>query len=70
MTREGYTIATHYAHQQLGAMIGAKRVAVNRTLNEFVKAGVVELKRGYIYVKDVGPRSMLPAGNYEGVGKG
>jgi len=53
VTAEGYVIPTHYTHQQLGAMIGAKRVAVTRAMGEFRRSGAVEPTRKRIYVKDV-----------------
>ncbi len=53
VTAEGYVIPTRYTHQQLGAMIGAKRVAVTRAMGEFRRSGVVEPTRKQIYVKDV-----------------
>ena len=53
VTPEGYVIPTRYTHQQLGAMIGAKRVAVTRAMGEFRRAGAVEPTRRRIYVKDV-----------------
>jgi CRP/FNR family cyclic AMP-dependent transcriptional regulator len=39
-------------HQELGDMIGAYRESVTRALNEFQRAGVVELSRGQITVLD------------------
>lgn len=54
VTREGgYAITTRYTHEQLGAMIGAKRVAVTRALGEFRRAGAVEPKRQRLYVTDL-----------------
>ena len=53
VTPEGYVIPTGYTHQQLGAMIGAKRVAVTRALGKFRRAGAVEPTRKQIHVKDV-----------------
>ncbi len=53
VTPEGYVIPTRYTHQQLGTMIGAKRVAVTRALGDLRRAGAVELTRRQIYVKDV-----------------
>lgn len=52
VTVEGYKIPTHYSHEQLGAMIGARRVAVTRALGELRKAGAVELRQRLIYVRD------------------
>jgi CRP/FNR family transcriptional regulator, cyclic AMP receptor protein len=53
VTVEGYKIPTRYTHQQLGAMIGSKRVATTRALGKLQKIGAVELKQRYIYVRDV-----------------
>ena len=53
VTGEGYKIPTRYTHQQLGEMIGAKRVAATRALGKLREAGAVELRRRYIYVRDV-----------------
>jgi CRP/FNR family transcriptional regulator, cyclic AMP receptor protein len=50
---EGYRIPTRYTHEQLGAMIGARRVAVTRALGWLRRAGVVELRRRRIYVTDI-----------------
>ncbi len=52
VTREGHRISTRYTHQQLGAMIGAKRVAVTRALGELRGAGAVKVKSRHIYVGD------------------
>lgn len=62
-TREGgYTIPTRYTHEQLGAMIAAKRVAVTRALGEFRKAGAVEPKRQRLYVTDPKALELVAAG--------
>ena len=53
VTGEGYKIPTRYTHQQLGAMIGSKRVATTRALGKLQKIGAVELKYRHIYVRDV-----------------
>jgi CRP/FNR family transcriptional regulator len=53
VTVEGYRILTRYTHEQLGAMIGSKRVATTRALSELRKIGAVELKHRHIYVRDV-----------------
>jgi CRP/FNR family cyclic AMP-dependent transcriptional regulator len=50
---EGYEIPTRYTQEQLGDMIGAKRVAVTRALGELQRAGAVELRRRRIYVTDI-----------------
>lgn len=53
VTVEGYRIPTCYTHEQLGAMIGSKRVVTTRALSELRKIGAVELKHRHIYVRDV-----------------
>ena len=40
-------------HQELGDMIGAIRETVTKTLDEFQQAGLVELSRGRIILRDV-----------------
>ena len=52
MTAEGIRLATRYTHVGLGAMIGAKRVAVSRALGRLREAGAVEVKERHIYLKD------------------
>jgi CRP/FNR family transcriptional regulator, cyclic AMP receptor protein len=51
-TAEGIRLATRYTHQGLGAMIGAKRVAVSRALSRLRAAGAVEVKQRHIYLRD------------------
>ena len=54
VTPEGhYKILTHYTHEQLAAMIGAKRVAVTRAFGKLQEAGCVRLWRRQIYVFDL-----------------
>jgi CRP/FNR family transcriptional regulator, cyclic AMP receptor protein len=52
-TGEGFRIPTHYSHEQLGAMIGAKRVAVTRALTGLRQTGAVEVHRRRIHVRDM-----------------
>jgi CRP/FNR family transcriptional regulator, cyclic AMP receptor protein len=47
-----YRLSTHYTHEQLALMIGAKRVAVSRAMKGFREGGVVETGRQRIVVKD------------------
>ncbi len=51
MSREGIRIETPYTHRQLGTMIGAKREAVTRALNELVEKGAVEVVSRRIHLK-------------------
>jgi CRP/FNR family transcriptional regulator, cyclic AMP receptor protein len=50
---ESYRIPTHYTHEQLGTMIGCKRVAVTRAFSRLKEAGAVQLKDRHIIVKDL-----------------
>ena len=42
-----------YTHEQLGTIIGARRVAVTLAFRALQDEGVVELRRRRIYVKDL-----------------
>jgi CRP/FNR family transcriptional regulator, cyclic AMP receptor protein len=53
VSSESYRIRTHYTHEQLGSMIGCKRVAVTRAFRKLEEAGAVELKDRRIFVKDI-----------------
>src|SRR5215211_1018156 len=53
VTDESYGIPTHYTHEQLGTMIGCKRVAVSRAFSRLKEAGAVQLKERHIIVKDI-----------------
>jgi CRP/FNR family transcriptional regulator len=48
-----YKIATRYTHEQLAAMVGAKRVAVTRAFGRLRRAGAVQLRRRYIHINDL-----------------
>jgi CRP/FNR family transcriptional regulator, cyclic AMP receptor protein len=50
---ECYMIPTVYTHQQLGTMIGAKRVAVARAFGKLREAGAVKVKQSRLYVKNL-----------------
>jgi CRP/FNR family transcriptional regulator, cyclic AMP receptor protein len=51
--REGYKLTIPYTHEQLGTMIGAKRIAVTKAFGHLREAGMVETIRGRrIYVRD------------------
>jgi CRP/FNR family transcriptional regulator, cyclic AMP receptor protein len=47
-----YRLGTHYTHEQLALMIGAKRVAVSRAMKGLREAGAVETGRRSIVVKN------------------
>jgi CRP/FNR family transcriptional regulator len=53
VTDENYHIPTHYTHEQLGTMIGCKRVAVSRAFSRLKEAEAVQLKERHIIVKDI-----------------
>ena len=53
VSREGYRIPTHYTHEQLGSMIGCKRVAVTRAFRTLEEEGAVVLEERRIVVKDI-----------------
>ena len=50
---DGYRIRTHCTHEQLGTMIGCKRVAVTRAFRKLEEGGAVELRDRRIVVKDM-----------------
>ena len=50
--RGGCKLPTAYTHEELGTMIGAERVAVNRALGRLQGEGVVELRQRRIHVSD------------------
>lgn len=52
-TSEGRKIPTRYTQEQLGTMIGAKRVAVTRAFTGLRKGGAVRVRGHRIYVTDV-----------------
>src|SRR5215216_298184 len=52
-TPEGYRIPTRYTHDELGTMIGARRVAVTRALGELKGEEVVKVKGRLLYVTDL-----------------
>ncbi len=52
VSSEGYKIPTRYTHRQLASMIGSKRETVTKAFTLLQRAGVVELKRRRIHVKD------------------
>jgi CRP/FNR family transcriptional regulator, cyclic AMP receptor protein len=64
VTSEGYKIPIRYTHEQLGAMIGSKRVAATRAFTKLKDAGALELKRRYIYVRDVEALKLIAGGEH------
>lgn len=65
-THEGYRIPTRYTHEQLGTMVGAKRVAVTRAFAELKETGSVDLRQRYIYVRDVETLELVAGEAQEG----
>jgi CRP/FNR family transcriptional regulator, cyclic AMP receptor protein len=53
VSSESYRIPTHYTHEQLGTMIGCKRVAVTRAFSKLKEAGAVQLKERHIIIKNL-----------------
>jgi CRP/FNR family cyclic AMP-dependent transcriptional regulator len=53
VSSESYRIPTHYTHEQLGSMIGCRRVAVTRAFRKLEEGGAVVLKDRRIVVKDM-----------------
>ena len=53
VSSESFRIPTHYTHEQIGTMIGCKRVAVTRAFSRLKEFGAVELKKRHIVVKDI-----------------
>jgi CRP/FNR family transcriptional regulator len=49
----GYRLPSAYTHEELGAMIGAGRVAVTRAFGALQEQGVVELRRRRIHAGDL-----------------
>jgi CRP/FNR family transcriptional regulator, cyclic AMP receptor protein len=68
VTGEGYKIPVRYTHEQLGAMIGSKRVAATRAVTKLKEAGALELKRRYIYVRDVEALKLISGVEHGGRG--
>jgi len=52
VTADAYKIPSWYTHDELGAMIGASRVAITRAFGLLKNEGAVEVKRHLIYVTD------------------
>ena len=48
----GQRLRNAYTHEELGAMVGANRVAVTRALGRLQKGGMVEVRRRRILVRD------------------
>ncbi|MGF1472709.1 MAG: Crp/Fnr family transcriptional regulator [Rubrobacteraceae bacterium] len=53
MTRTGIKIPNRYTHEQLAAMVGAKRETVTRAFGQLQELGAVEFKRRKIHIRDM-----------------
>src|SRR5918994_4298661 len=53
MTAEGPKIPTRYTHRQLATMIGSKRETVTKAFTLLQQAGIIELRRRRIHIKDI-----------------
>src|SRR5215217_8562831 len=53
VTREGYKVPTRYTHRQLATMIGSKRETVTKAFTLLQQAGIIELRRRHIHVRDI-----------------
>ena len=53
VTREGYKVPTRYTHRQLATMIGSKRETVTKAFTLLQQAGIIELRRRRIHIKDI-----------------
>ncbi|HEY6710774.1 MAG TPA: Crp/Fnr family transcriptional regulator [Rubrobacter sp.] len=60
---EGYLVPSRYTHEQLGTMIGAKRVAVTRAMKKLRDDGLVEGGRKRILIKDREALESIAAGS-------
>ena len=65
VTREGYKIPTRYTHRELASVIGSKRETVTKAFTLLQRAGVVELKRRRIHVKDL--KALRRAAQHESI---
>jgi CRP/FNR family cyclic AMP-dependent transcriptional regulator len=52
VTPDAYKIPSRYTHDELGVMIGARRVAITRAFGLLKNEGAVVVKRRLIYVTD------------------
>jgi CRP-like cAMP-binding protein len=50
---EGYEMPARYTHEQLGAMIGLKRVAMSRAFRKLRDAGAVEYVGREVPIRDL-----------------
>ena len=49
---EGFVVPCRYTHEQLGAMVGAKRVAVTRSMKKLRVTGALEADNERILIKE------------------
>ena len=62
VTGEGYVLPPHYTHRELGAMIGANRVAVTRAFAQLRRAGAVQTRDRTIYITRRGALERIAGG--------
>ena len=53
VTSEGYKIPIRYTHRQLAAVVGSKRETVTKAFTLLQQAGIIELRRRRIHIKDI-----------------
>ena len=58
-TPEGHMIPSRYTHDELGVMIGARRVTITRAFGKLKGEGAMEVRRHLIYVTDLEPLKRL-----------
>jgi CRP/FNR family transcriptional regulator len=52
VSAEGFVVPCRYTHEELGAMVGAKRVGVTRAMKKLRDTGVLEADKERILIKD------------------
>ena len=52
VSAEGYLVPSRYTHEELGAMVGAKRVAITRAMKKLRDTGALEADQERILIKD------------------
>jgi CRP/FNR family transcriptional regulator len=63
VSAEGYVVPSRYTHEQIGAMISAKRVAITRAMKKLRDTGAVEADEERILIKDRETLERLSAGS-------
>ena len=60
---DGYQVPSRHTHEQIGAMIGAKRVAVTRAMSKLRNDGVIATDRKKVLIKDREALQRIAAGS-------